>query len=333
MFNKQFQDEQITLQFHVDDFKGFCILEAGLDHVYDILLKAFKTVTQTTGKIINYLGMVYDYTNPAYVAVTAPNFVNGLLSFYNVTEFEDFPTDSMLKMIDENLPPLVGTAKAEFHSLAYKLHYLAKRCRPDILPAAQFLTTRVSISTSQDMHKAFHILKYINLSKALELRLGVILPLNLLCYIDAAHAVNPNKKSQSGSCIGLGIGHVHWSTSGIKMNAKSSCESELYAGGENITDAIFLRNYLIDQGYDIPPVTVYQDNQAAIRLMENGFTSSSRTRHIDIRYFFIKDRIENGDVRIEYLHTKQMIADFLTKPLVGELFYRLRDLLLGYATL
>ena len=104
-------------------------------------------------------------------------------------------------------------------------------------------------------------------------------------------------------------------------------------GGENITDAIFLRNYLIDQGYDIPPVTVYQDNQAAIRLMENGFTSSSRTRHIDIRYFFIKDRIENGDVRIEYLHTKQMIADFLTKPLVGELFYRLRDLLLGYATL
>ena len=105
------------------------------------------------------------------------------------------------------------------------------------------------------------------------------------------------------------------------------------AGGENITDAIFLRNYLIDQGYDIPPVTVYQDNQAAIRLMENGFTSSSRTRHIDIRYFFIKDRIENGDIKIEYLHTKQMIADFLTKPLVGELFYRLRDLLLGYATL
>ena len=92
-------------------------------------------------------------------------------------------------------------------------------------------------------------------------------------------------------------------------------------------------NLLIDQGYDIPPVTVYQDNQAAIRLMENGFTSSSRTRHIDIRYFFIKDRIENGDVKIEYLHTKQMIADFLTKPLVGELFYRLRDLLLGYATL
>ena len=89
----------------------------------------------------------------------------------------------------------------------------------------------------------------------------------------------------------------------------------------------------MDQGYDIPPVTVYQDNQAAIRLMENGFASSSGSRHIDISYFCIKELIENGYVKIEYLHTKKIIADFLTKPLVGELFYRLRDFLLGYATL
>ena len=158
-------------------------------------------------------------------------------------------------------------------------------------------------------------------------------PLNLVCYIDAAHAVHPNKKSQSGSCIGLGGGHVHWSTSSIKMNTRSTAETEYYATGENVTDAIFLRNYLIEQGYDLPPVTVYQDNQAAIRLCENGSASSSRTRHIDIRYFFIKDRIENGDIKIAYLNTKQMIAEYLTKPLIGELFYRLRDLLLGYTTL
>ena len=62
----------------------------------------------------------------------------------------------------------------------------------------------------------------------------------------------------------------------------------------------------------------------------NGVNSSARTRHIDIRYFFIKD---NGDIKVEYLHTKSMIADYLTKPLVGELCYKLRDLLLGYATL
>merc|ERR1712196_22243 len=49
------------------------------------------------------------------------------------------------------------------------------------------------------------------------LRLGALKPLAILCYIDAAHAVHPDKKSQSGSCIGLGIGNVHWSTAGVKL--------------------------------------------------------------------------------------------------------------------
>ena len=236
---------------------------------------------------------------------------------------------------DDDVPDLVvdDSLAEKFHSLAYKILYLAKRCRPDILPAAQFLTTRVTISTDQDMEKAYHALKYMNNTRTLELRLGALKPLAILCYIDAAHAVHPDKKSQSGSCIGLGIGNVHWSTAGVKMNTKSTTETEFYSTGENITDAIFIRNYLIAQGYDIPPVTVYQDNQAAIKLCENGVNSSARTRHIDIRYFFIKDRIDNGDIKVEYLHTKSMIADYLTKPLVGELFYKLRDLLLGYTTL
>ena len=117
------------------------------------------------------------------------------------------------------------------------------------------------------------------------------------------------------------------------MNTKSSAESEFYGMGEHVTDAILIRNYLLAQGYNFPPATVYQDNQAAIRLSENGVASSSRTRHIDIRYFFIQDRIENGDIKVEYLNTKSMVADYLTKPLVGELFYKLRDLLLGYTTL
>ena len=295
VFNKIFKGFQITLSVHIDDFKGSCKLEDGLDYVYDILQKNFQTVKQTTGKIIHYLGMVYDYTNESYVAVTAPNFLNGVVSFYNVTEFADFPAESTLRILDENSPRLAGSTAEKFHSLAYKLLYLAKRCRPDLLPAAQFFTTRVSISTEQDMGKAFHTLKYINHTRTLELRLSATQPLAILCYIDSAHAVHPNKKSQSGSCIGLGVGSVHWATAGIKMNTKSSAESEFYGMGEHVTDAIFIRNYLLAQGYNFPPATVYQDNQAAIRLSENGVASSSRTRHIDIRYFFIQDRIENGE--------------------------------------
>ena len=64
-------------------------------------------------------------------------------------------------------------------------------------------------------------------------------------------------------------------------------------------------------------------------LVKNGRANSERSRHINIRYFFVKDRVEQGDVKIEYMPTGDMIADVLTKPLQGSLFARLRDLLLN----
>jgi hypothetical protein len=89
----------------------------------------------------------------------------------------------------------------------------------------------------------------------------------------------------------------------------------------------------IAQGYDVPPATIMQDNMSTINLAQNGMSTSDKTRHISIIYFFVKDRISNGEVRIKHLGTDRMIADILTKPLLGETFERLRDLLLGYTSL
>ena len=63
--------------------------------------------------------------------------------------------------------------------------------------------------------------------------------------------------------------------------------------------------------------------------MRNGRSNSERTRHIDLRYFFLHDRITTGDIDIIYSATTDMIADTLTKPLQGELFKKLRKELLN----
>ena len=97
-----------------------------------------------------------------------------------------------------------------------------------------------------------------------------------------------------------------------------------------VANAIFMRNFLISQGYDERPAMLMQDNEAAIKLAENGFSSAMRTRHMNIRYFFVKDRIAKGEIKVKYCPTKLMIADCLTKPVQGRLFIELRDLLLGY---
>ena len=64
-------------------------------------------------------------------------------------------------------------------------------------------------------------------------------------------------------------------------------------------------------------------------LVEKGRSTNERTRHIDIRYFFIKDRVDTGDLKLVHLPTAEMTADILTKPLQGEAFRRHRASILN----
>ena len=87
--------------------------------------------------------------------------------------------------------------------------------------------------------------------------------------------------------------------------------------------------HTIGQGYDIGPATIYQDNMSTMALVSKGYSTSNNTRHINIRYFFIKDRVDSQELKIEYLPTEDMVADFFTKPLQGDIFKKLRDSILG----
>ena len=89
-----------------------------------------------------------------------------------------------------------------------------------------------------------------------------------------------------------------------------------------------------EQGYRIDNNTVYQDNKSAILMEMNGRNScTGNSRHIDIKYFFVKDRVDRKEVRIEYLPTHIMLADYFTKPLQGERFKLLRKYVMGWAPL
>jgi hypothetical protein len=87
--------------------------------------------------------------------------------------------------------------------------------------------------------------------------------------------------------------------------------------------------FLEAQGYKIDDNILYQDNKSSILLETNGRGSSGKgTRHIDVRYFFIADRVKSGELRIEHCPTAIMIADYFTKPLQGALFCKLRAMIM-----
>ena len=88
------------------------------------------------------------------------------------------------------------------------------------------------------------------------------------------------------------------------------------------------------QGYTIKNNVIYQDNQSKIFMEKNGRNScTGSSRLIHIRYFFVKDRIEEGDMRVEYCPTHLLLADLFTKPLMGENFRKLRSVIMGYTSI
>jgi len=90
-------------------------------------------------------------------------------------------------------------------------------------------------------------------------------------------------------------------------------------------------DFLKEQGYILSDNKLYQDNQSAMKIILNGKRSSgTKTKHMDNRVFWIKDRLASKGIEVEYCPTSKMIADFFTKPLQGALFRKLRDVVLGY---
>ncbi len=88
--------------------------------------------------------------------------------------------------------------------------------------------------------------------------------------------------------------------------------------------------FLEAQGYDIKENIVHQDNKSAILLEINGKGSSSKqTKHIKIRYFFVKDKIDAGEILIKHCPTKSMWADALTKPKQGRAFREMRKIIMN----
>jgi hypothetical protein len=245
----------------------------------------------------------------------------------DITGTAETPATSTLFVLNENSPALAELQRQRFHSIVAKLLYLAKRSRPDLLVGTAFLTSRVLCATQEDWRKLERLIKYVRGSADLGITLEADKFVAVTAYVDASFAVHRDAKSHTGLVISIGKGPVQVSSSRQNLVTKSSTESELV--GLSDSSGLFVRNFLLAQGFPLRAAVVKQDNQSTMALVANGRSNSARTRHIAIRYFFVADRVAQGELKIEYLPTGDMVADILTKPLSGELFVKLRAALLN----
>ena len=330
VFNKGRGADQVTVVVYVDDLMVTSRVQSHLDSVITALKSAFKSVTVKQGHVHSYLGMEFDFGSPGRVSVKMSGYTKDVIAFANVSSNSRTPAGESLFVIDDRSPLLSKGDAEHFHSLVAKLLYLAKRTRPDILCSVSFMSTRVKSPTAQDMKKLLRIVKYLHQCPDLGIVLQVGDEIRVIAYIDASYGVHQDARSHSGVMITLGRGPVFAKSARQKIVTKSSHEAELVAASDGGSQVLWARSFLVHQGYNPKPAVIMQDNMATISSLNKGWTGSEKSRHVNIRYYWIKDRIDHGELEIAYACTDDMTADILTKPLQGDKFIQMRDKLLNW---
>ena len=331
--NRVINGKQCTIAWYVDDNKISHVDSHVVTKIIEQIEDRFGKMTVTRGTEHTFLGMDLSFNENGTVTIQMQDYLQEAIeeSGMDITRMAATPAKKTLFDTNQDAAPITGESAEIFHSVVAKLLYVALRARMDILLPIIFLCTRVSKVTADDWAKLKRVLEYINGTLDLTCTIGADDLERFRTWVDASFAVHPDMKSHTGGLISFGTGGVLCKSSKQKLNTKSSTEAELVGASDYIPNSLWVKMFLEAQGYTISESILEQDNESAIKLETNGRQSAgAKSRHIDIRYFFIKDQTEKENISVRHCPTLKMLADFFTKPLQGSLFRKFRDVVLGY---
>jgi Reverse transcriptase (RNA-dependent DNA polymerase) len=340
--NKMVHGKQLTVVWHVDDLKISHASEQVVTRMINWLERTYVrlfddgsgAMKSSRGKVHDYLGMRLNYTEKGQVTISMEPYILEIVELFKKYDPSDkiasTPAAEHIFKVDETTKKIPAQMGTIFHHFVAKCLFATKRARPDIAVAVAFLTTRVKSPDEDDWKKLVRMIRYLRGTLNLSLRLSATSAIIPKWWVDGAHGVHPNMRGHTGACLSLGKGMPVATSTKQKINTRSSTETEVVAV-DDLMPIILWTNYFLEaQGYGTTSSILYQDNKSAILLENNGRKSSSkRTKHIHMRYYFITDRIWNNELSVEHCPTESMVADFFTKPLQGKLFYKFRSMIMN----
>jgi hypothetical protein len=198
--------------------------------------------------------------------------------------------------------------------------------RPDIAFAVGYVSRFMEAPTTEHLAAVKHLLRYIAGTRSYGCLYTSAGDLCLAGFSDSDHAGDADeRKSTTGVVFMLGGSPVTWQSQKQKVIALSSCEAEYIAATTAACQGVWLDRLLSElvEKDGNEPATIFVDNKSAIQLSKNP-VFHERTKHIDLRFHFIRHSIEQGKVNVEYTRTEDQLADILTKPLGRIKFQDLR---------
>jgi len=210
-----------------------------------------------------------------------------------------------------------------YRSIIGLLNYISAKTRPDITFAVNVLSRFCINPGPKHWTAAKRVLRYLKGTMEQGIKIKKNIDMKLVGYTDADWAQDTeDRKSTSGYIYEIGGAIISWKSKKQPTVALSTAEAEYNAIAFAMKEGLYLRNLLMEIGFEQKePTMLYVDNQAAISWALNP-VEKQRTKHIDLKYHFIREKVQDGSFVLKYCKTQDMAADMMTKPVGKKIIER-----------
>ena len=337
-------NEVIYIIIYVDDILSASSTNAITEKLLKYLREQYGEVNEVTNTA-THLGIRWIRLRDGSIKINQPGYIDKILKEMNMENCDTVQAPIMSAFTREKNRMTTQIEQAtggdtleekqhELRKIIGLLNHIAIHTRPDILFAVSRLSTNIMNANDEYINDGKYIIKYLKGTKDLGLTFSTKVKPILVGYVDASYLTHEDAKSHSGICYSLGQGSTacFFSKSAKqKLVTRSSAEAELYALDISVCDVQWFRKVLqFLDNTQTEPTTIYEDNMSAMTLATHETKPKDCSKHINMRYHYCKDAIKNKEIYLEYINTKDQIADILTKNITSiSEFKRLRALLMN----
>lgn len=313
-----FVGDKVIIICYVDDLLIFAENQDIVDNLYRTLEKQFRV--KDLGRPTRFLGLNITYNSDRRISFSQEQLVNKLLEETGMDGSKPVgsPIDewTFTKTIESE--PLDVDEHAKYRSIIGSLMYIANRTRPDLLVATSMLASYLHAPTKVHMAGVKRTLRYLNGTKERQLVLRPGHDDQLTAYVDSSwgNAFEKGRRSRSGMIVKFGHAVIGAVANLQNCVSLSSTEAEYVALTEAVKTVIWLNNVLKELGVPQNPPQIFQDNVGCMEWVHGGTAKHfNKRKHIDLKHHYLMSIVESKKVVLKLIGTREMEADFLTKPL------------------
>ncbi|KAJ9558624.1 hypothetical protein OSB04_013238 [Centaurea solstitialis] len=309
LFLRKTGDDLIIVQIYVDDII-FASTKPELCTEFEHTMKSQFQMSMM-GELTFFLGLQVRQC-PEGIFINQSKYVHDLLKRFDVVGSNSAATPmSRSFQMDADLSGKPVDLK-KYRAMIGSLLYLTAS-RPDIVFSTGVCARYQCDPRDSHLKAVKRILRYLKGTPDFGLWYPKGSSFELIGYTDSDHAgCKLDRKSTSGACQFLGDKLVSWSSRKQNCVSLSTAEAEYIAAACCCSQVLWMKTQLADFGYTMNRIPIYCDSQSAILITANP-VQHSKTKHIDIRYHFIKDHVEKGNIELYFVESDLQLADLFTK--------------------